>query len=57
MSVWFIRSQHGAPEWTALPYQAQLRAIEKTTRLEDIRESDLAKKAINAGEEVEVEGS
>jgi DNA-binding XRE family transcriptional regulator len=51
MTVQFIRSQNGTPEWAVLPYQEYLRIIEKAEMLEDIREYDLARKAIDAGEE------
>jgi DNA-binding XRE family transcriptional regulator len=51
MTVQIIRSANGKPEWAVLPYQEYLRIIEQTEMLEDIREYDQIKNAIEAGNE------
>ncbi len=56
MTVQIIHSQNGRPEWAVIPYQEYLRIIEKVEMLEDVREYDLAKRAIDEGEEEIIPG-
>jgi DNA-binding XRE family transcriptional regulator len=42
----------GKPEWAVLPYQQYQRLIEEIEMLEDIRDYDAAKQALEEGEEL-----
>jgi predicted transcriptional regulator len=44
--------KEGQPEWAVIPYETYLRLIEDAEMLQDIRDYDAAKKAIEAGEEL-----
>lgn len=41
----------GKPEWAVVPYQEYLRLVEQAEMLEDIRDYDAAKAALEKGEE------
>ena len=43
--------RNGKPEWAVLPYEEYLHLIEQAEMLEDIRDYDAAKAAIERGEE------
>lgn len=43
--------RNGKPEWAVLPYEEYLRLVEQAEMLEDIRDYDAAKAAIEHGED------
>lgn len=43
--------RNGKPEWAVLPYEEYLHLVEQAEMLEDIRDYDAAKAAIERGEE------
>ncbi len=47
-----IINKDGKPEWAVLPYETYQRMIEDSEMLQDIRDYDEAKKAIEDGEEL-----
>lgn len=47
-----IIEREGKPEWAVIPYKEYLRLVEEAEMLEDIRDYDLAKEAIERGEEL-----
>ncbi len=51
MTVQIIKRE-GKPEWAVIPYKEYLRLVEKAEMLQDIRDYDLAKEAIEQGEEL-----
>lgn len=51
MSVQIIK-RDGNPEWAVIPYKDYLRLIEEAEMLQDIRDFDIAKEAIEQGEEL-----
>jgi DNA-binding XRE family transcriptional regulator len=46
-----IIERDGKPEWAILPYEDYLKLLEEAEMLEDIREYDAAKAALERGEE------
>jgi DNA-binding XRE family transcriptional regulator len=50
MSVQVIE-RNGQPEWAVLPYEEYLRLVERAEMLQDIQDYDLAKSALESGEE------
>lgn len=51
MTVQIIKKD-GQPEWAVVPYETYQRLIEDAEMLQDIREYDQAKRAIDQGEEL-----
>ena len=51
MTVQIIKRE-GKPEWAVIPYKEYLRLVEEAEMLQDIRDYDLAKEAIEQGEEL-----
>ena len=51
-----IIERDGKPEWAVLPYDEYLRLVEEAEMLQDIRDYDSAKSAIERGEEELVPG-
>ena len=47
-----IINKDGKPEWAVLPYETYQRMMEDSEMLQDIRDYDKAKKAIEDGEEL-----
>ena len=47
-----VIEKNGQPEWAVIPYDLYLQLIEDAEMLQDIRDYDLAKAAIEAGEEL-----
>jgi len=47
-----IIEREGQPEWAVIPYATYLRLTEDAEMLQDIRDYDKAKKAIEDGEEI-----
>ena len=47
-----IIEREGKPEWAVIPYEDYLRLVEEAEMLQDIRDYDLAKEAIERGEEL-----
>ena len=43
--------RNGKPEWAVLPYEMHLQLVEQAEMLEDIRDYDTAREAIERGEE------
>jgi len=50
MSVQIIE-RNGKPEWAVIPYKAYLQLVEQAEALQDLRDYDSAKEALNRGEE------
>lgn len=50
MSVQIIE-RNGKPEWAVIPYKAYLQLVEQVEALQDLRDYDSAKEALNRGEE------
>jgi len=50
MSVQIIERE-GKPEWAVIPYETYLRLIEEAEMLQDVRDYDRIKAAIESGEE------
>jgi len=50
MSIQIIE-RNGKPEWAVVPYDAYLRLVEQAETLQDIRDYDSAKAALERGEE------
>jgi len=50
MSIQIIE-RDGKPEWAIVPYEAYLRLVEEAEMLEDIRDYDSEKAAVEGGEE------
>lgn len=44
-------ARDGKPEWAVLPYEEYLRLVEQAEMLEDIRDYDAAKAAVESGED------
>lgn len=51
MSVQIIERE-GKPEWAVIPYRDYLRLLEEAEMLQDIRDYDAAKDAVERGEEL-----
>lgn len=51
MTVQIIKKD-GKPEWAVIPYETYQRLIEDAEMLQDIRDYDEAKKAVEGGEEL-----
>ncbi len=51
MTVQIIKRE-GKPEWAVIPYKEYLRLVEEAEMFQDIRDYDLAKEAIEQGEEL-----
>jgi DNA-binding XRE family transcriptional regulator len=51
MTIQIIK-RDGQPEWAVIPYEEYLRLVEEAEMLRDIRDYDLAKEAIESGEEL-----
>jgi len=51
MSVQIIK-RDGRPEWAVIPYEIYLQLVEEAEMLQDIRDYDMAKAAIERGEEL-----
>lgn len=51
MNVQMIE-KNGEPEWAVLPYESYVKLLEDAEMLEDIRDYDQAKSAIDQGEEL-----
>ena len=47
-----VIQKNGQPEWAVLPYDLYLKLVEAAEMLEDIRDYDSARKAIDEGEEL-----
>jgi DNA-binding XRE family transcriptional regulator len=50
MSIQVIE-RNGKPEWAVVPYETYLQLVEQAETLEDIRDYDTAKAALEGGEE------
>jgi DNA-binding XRE family transcriptional regulator len=50
MSIQVIE-RNGKPEWAVVPYETYLQLVEQAETLEDIRDYDTAKTALEGGEE------
>jgi len=51
MNVQIIEKE-GTPEWAVIPYETYLRLLEDAEMLQDVRDFDAAKQAIENGEEL-----
>lgn len=51
-----VIEKNGTPEWAVIPYADYIRLLEEAEELEDIRDYEAIKKAIEAGEEELVPG-
>jgi DNA-binding XRE family transcriptional regulator len=51
MTIQVIKKD-GQPEWAVVPYETYLQLVEDAEMLQDIRDYDVAKQAIEAGEEM-----
>lgn len=51
MSVQVIE-KNGQPEWAVVPYEVYLRLVEDAEMLQDVRDYDTARQAIEQGEEL-----
>lgn len=51
MNVQIIEKE-GTPEWAVVPYEMYLRLLEDAEMLQDVRDFDMAKQAIENGEEL-----
>ena len=47
-----VIEKNGQPEWAVIPYEFYLQLIEDAEMLQDIRDYDLAKAAVEAGDEL-----
>jgi DNA-binding XRE family transcriptional regulator len=47
-----VIEKDGQPEWAVVPYETYLQLVEDAEMLQDIRDYDVAKQAIEAGEEL-----
>lgn len=47
-----VIEKNGQPEWAVLPYEIYLQLVEDAEMLQDIHDYDMAKQAIEAGEEL-----
>jgi DNA-binding XRE family transcriptional regulator len=47
-----VIQKNGQPEWAVLPYDLYLQLVEAAEMLQDIRDYDAARKAIDEGEEL-----
>lgn len=50
MNVQIIK-QNGKPEWAIIPYETYLQLVEQAEMLEDVRDYDAVKAALEGGEE------
>ena len=50
MSVQIIE-RNGKPEWAVIPYKTYLQLVEQAEALQDLRDYDSVKEALNRGEE------
>ncbi len=55
MSVQIIE-QNGQPEWAVIPYEAYLQLVEQAEMLQDIRDYDAVKAALEQGDEELIPG-
>jgi len=46
-----IIERNGKPEWAVIPYKAYLQLVEQAEALQDLRDYDSVKEALNRGEE------
>jgi DNA-binding XRE family transcriptional regulator len=51
-----IIERNGKPEWAVIPYETYLRLVEDAETLQDVRDYDAAKAAIERGEEELIPG-
>jgi DNA-binding XRE family transcriptional regulator len=51
-----IIERNGKPEWAVVPYETYLRLVEDAETLQDVRDYDAAKAAIERGEEELIPG-
>ena len=47
-----VIEKNGSPEWAVIPYESYIQLVEDASMLQDIRDYDEAKQAIQDGEEL-----